>query len=93
MGTTLISTSTLRMTYRMGRRDGVGNFSDKWPLHAAFSTQPRLPRYVKCSLISRSSIVTKVPRKAVPFGGLTGFARPATRPLEIICFQAKWLME
>jgi hypothetical protein len=29
MGTTLISTSTLRMTYRIGRRDGVGKFSDK----------------------------------------------------------------
>jgi hypothetical protein len=29
MGTTLMSTSTLRITYRIGTRDGVGNLKDK----------------------------------------------------------------
>src|SRR5580704_1454986 len=39
MGTTLTSTRTPRMTYRMGRRDGVGSFSDKVTLRAVRGAQ------------------------------------------------------
>ena len=45
---TLITTSTLRITYRIGTRDGRGNFKEKWLgplLWPRLAIQPSLKFY------------------------------------------------